>query len=103
MPGQAKGPAAVERTRSRCCGQDPVRKGDEAHLVSRQCEVATRVSPGAQLAQHRESAAAARCRKQVRLTRRKLRQVVQIQILDKESYGWVVEGGDVFCAMPFNP
>jgi hypothetical protein len=80
VPGRAKGPAAIERTRSRGCGQDPVRKGDEVHRVSRQCEVATRVSPGAQLAHHRESAAAASCRKQVRLTGRKLRQLVQIQI-----------------------
>ncbi len=47
--------------------------------VSRQCEVVT-LSPGAKLAQHRESVAAASCRKQVRLTGRKLRQLVQIQI-----------------------
>ena len=59
--GRAKGPAAVERTRTRGCGQDPVRKGDEVHRVSQRCEVATRVSPGAQLAHHRESAAAASC------------------------------------------
>ena len=56
MPGRAKGPAAVERTRSRGGGQDPVRKGDEVHRVSQRCEVATRVSPGAQLAQHRARA-----------------------------------------------
>ena len=76
-------PSRDQRTRSRGCGQDPVRKGDEVHGVSRQCEVATRVSPGAQLAvlaHHRESAAAASCRKQVRLTGRKLSQLVQIQI-----------------------
>jgi hypothetical protein len=81
VPGRAKGRAAIERTRSHGCGQNPVRKGDEVHRVSRQCEVATRVSPGAQLAvlaHHPESAAAASCRKQVRLTGRKLRQLVQI-------------------------
>jgi hypothetical protein len=39
-----------------------------------------RVSPGAQLAPHRESAAAASCRKQVRLTGRKVWQLVQIEI-----------------------
>ena len=80
MPGRAKGPAAVERTRSRGGGQDPVRKGDEVHRVSQRCEVATRVSPGAQLAHHRESAAAASCHKQVWLTGRKLRQLVQIHV-----------------------
>ena len=80
VPGRDKGPAAIERTRSRGCGQDPVRKGDEVHRVSRQCEVAPRVSPSAQLAHHRESAAAASCHKQVRLTGRKLQQLVQILI-----------------------
>jgi hypothetical protein len=73
------GPATDERTRSRGCGQDPACKGDEVHRISQRCEIATRVSPGAQLA-HTESAAAAGCRKQVRLPGRKLRQLVQIQI-----------------------
>jgi hypothetical protein len=54
VPGRSKGPATVERTRSRGCGQDLVCKGDEVHRVSRRCEVATRVSPSAQLAHHRE-------------------------------------------------
>jgi hypothetical protein len=48
------GPATDERTRSRGCGQDPACKGDEVHRISQRCEVATRVSPGAQLAHHRE-------------------------------------------------
>jgi hypothetical protein len=78
--GRAIGPATDERTERRGCGQDPVRKGDEVHRVLRRCEVATSVSPGVQLVQHRESAPAAGCRKQVRLTGRELRQLVQIQI-----------------------
>ena len=80
MPVRAQGPATDERTRSLGCGQDLDRKGEEVHRVSRRCEVTTRVSPGAQLAHHRESAAAASCRKQVRLTGRKLRQLVQIHV-----------------------
>ena len=54
---RAKGPAAYERTRNRGWGQDPGCKGDKVHRVSRRYEVATRVSPGAQLAHHRRSAA----------------------------------------------
>jgi hypothetical protein len=105
MPGRAKGRAIVERTRSRGCGQSPVRKGDEVHRVSRRCEVPTRVSPGALLA-HTESAAAAGSRKQVRLTGRKLRQLVQIQIgvesLRGSSHCWNSQlfeaRGNFFCA-----
>jgi hypothetical protein len=99
VPGRAKWPAVVEKTRSRCCGQDPVRKGDEVHRVSRQCEVATRVSPGSQLAHHRESAAAASCRKQVWLTGRKLRQLVQIQIVPSLGYPTSEEGARSVSAM----
>ena len=50
-------PSTDEQTRSSGCGQDPVRKGDAVHRVSRWCEVATRISPGAQLAHHGEAAA----------------------------------------------
>jgi hypothetical protein len=57
VPVRAEGPATDERTRSLGCGQDPGRKGDEVHRVSRRCEVATRVSPGAQLVHLTESAA----------------------------------------------
>jgi hypothetical protein len=92
VPGRSKGPATVERTRSRGCGQDLVCKGDEVHRVSRRCEVATRVSPGAQLV-HTESAAAAGCRKLVRLTGRKLRQLVQIQIYPHSPFGQVARLG----------
>ena len=57
MPGRAKGPATNQLTRSRGCGQDPVRKGDKGHRLSRWCEIGTRVSPGAKFAHLMESAA----------------------------------------------
>ena len=76
LPSRGQGAVAVGKTQSA-----RATKYIEFHGSVREvCEVATRVSPGAQLAQHRESAAAASCRKQVRLTGRKLRQLVQIHI-----------------------
>ncbi len=81
VPGRTGSPATDERTRSCGRGQDPVRKSDKVHRVSRRCEVATLLSPGAQLAHHRSM-----CRgrlvaaERVRLRERKLRQLVQIQI-----------------------
>jgi hypothetical protein len=69
LPSREQGAAAVGMTQSA-----RATKYIEFHGGVRLPHV-QRVSPGAKLAQHRESAAAASCRKQVRLTGRKLRQL----------------------------
>ena len=54
-----------KETRNRGCGQEPGRKGDEVHRVSRWYGVATRISPGAKLAHDGTALRTAGCRKQI--------------------------------------
>jgi hypothetical protein len=49
LPGQAEGPRSDQRSGKRCSRQNPGRRVDTTHRVSRRCELVTR-NPEAQVA-----------------------------------------------------
>ena len=79
MQGRAKGPATDERTKSRGCGQDQAARATKYIEFHGGVRLPHEYLPARSL-HVTGSAAAAGCRKQVWLTGKKLRQLVQIQI-----------------------